>query len=249
VHRLDQAAETRRYDVLHLHGFDENDGHFRRNFFQPDGFRLANVAPRASFRRLAEALPQGVDLVADAQRGGFGLRQEGADFPTGLPAAFPDGVGAENAEGIAVVSANYGFDFFWCHASLFVMECRAMYYCSAARGARCAPWRWLCYFAELESCAARSISAASPETVGGFEELVRSESHTVDLTHTVEHQRCQQRVASGLKEVVVIGNVVDFQQRSHDLGQPRLYRSAGGWLGFTLGRRQRGAVHSTTISG
>jgi hypothetical protein len=107
----------------------------------------------------------------------------------------------------------------------------------------------LCYFAELEGCAARSISAASPETVGGFEELVRSESHTVDLTHTVEHQRCQQRVASGLKEVVVIGNVVDFQQRSHDLGQPRLYRSAGGWLGFTLGRRQRGAVHSTTISG
>ena len=125
MHRLDQAAETRRYDVLHLHGFDENDGHFGRNFFQPDGFRLANVAPRASFRRLAEALPQGVDLVADAQRGGFGLRQEGADFPTGLPAAFPDGVGAENAEGIAVVSANYGFDFFWCHASLFVMECRA----------------------------------------------------------------------------------------------------------------------------
>jgi hypothetical protein len=66
-----------------------------------------------------------VDLVADAQRGGFGLRQEGADFPAGLPAAFPDAVGAEDAKGIAVVSANYGFDFFGSHVGLFVMECVA----------------------------------------------------------------------------------------------------------------------------
>jgi hypothetical protein len=54
------------------------------------------------------------------------LRQESADFPTGLPAAFPDGVRAEDAEGIAVVSANYGFDFFGCHAGLFVIVHRGM---------------------------------------------------------------------------------------------------------------------------
>jgi hypothetical protein len=35
-----------------------------------------------------------------------------------LPAAFPDAVGAEDAKGIAVVSANYGFDFFGCHVGL-----------------------------------------------------------------------------------------------------------------------------------
>jgi hypothetical protein len=34
-------------------------------------------------------------------------------------------VGAKDAERIAVVSADYGFDFFWCHARLFVMECGA----------------------------------------------------------------------------------------------------------------------------
>jgi hypothetical protein len=62
-----------------------------------------------------------VDLVADAQRGGFGLGQKGADFPAGLAAAFPDGMGAEDAEGIAVVSADYGFDFFKSHAGLFVI--------------------------------------------------------------------------------------------------------------------------------
>ena len=78
------------------------------------------------------SLLHGVDLVADAQRGGFGLRQEGADFPAGLATAFADGVRAEDTEGIAVVSANYGFDFFWCHA-------KDAYYCSAERNA----WRRL----------------------------------------------------------------------------------------------------------
>jgi hypothetical protein len=48
--------------------------------------------------------------------------QKGADFPAGLAAAFADAVGAEDAEGVAVVSANDSFDFFGCHAGLFVME-------------------------------------------------------------------------------------------------------------------------------
>ena len=64
----------------------------------------------------------GVELVAEAQRGGLGLRQKGANFPARLAAAFADGMRAEDAEGIAVVSANYRFNFFWSHTGLFVME-------------------------------------------------------------------------------------------------------------------------------
>jgi hypothetical protein len=39
-----------------------------------------------------------------------------------LSAAFADGVRAKDAEGIAVVTAYYGFDFFGCHEGLFVMK-------------------------------------------------------------------------------------------------------------------------------
>jgi len=61
-------------------------------------------------------------LLPDAHRGGFGLRQKSADLPSGLPPASPYGMRAKDAERIAVVSANYRFDFFWSHAGLFVME-------------------------------------------------------------------------------------------------------------------------------
>ena len=61
------------------------------------------------------SLLHGVQLVGDTQAGGFGLGEEGADFPAGLAAAFAHGMGAEDAEGVAVVAADDGFDLFWCH--------------------------------------------------------------------------------------------------------------------------------------
>ena len=70
------------------------------------------------------ALLHRIDLIADAQRGGCGLRQKRADFPAGLPAAFADGVRAEDAEGIAVVPADYGFYFFWSHWKDYITVAR-----------------------------------------------------------------------------------------------------------------------------
>jgi len=63
-----------------------------------------------------------------------------------------------------------------------------------------------CYFEELGSVAARSISAASPVR-GRSEELVRRAPHADDPADRVEYRRGQEKVASGVREVAVTGRI------------------------------------------
>ena len=58
--------------------------------------------------------------IARDHLGRFGLREKRADLPTRLPALLADAVRTQNTKGVAMVAADYRFDFFHCHEKLIL---------------------------------------------------------------------------------------------------------------------------------